>query len=109
MDGRSGQKILRAFDNSTVVCLATHDGALVGAGRALSDGEYHATIYDLAGLPNYQHQGIGQSIFSRLLDKLPVWRVLLIADDDVRPFYEKLNFSAYPDLMARIDRAKLFK
>jgi len=44
----------KAFENSHTVILAFDDGKLVGFGRAISDGTYQATIYDVAVLPEYQ-------------------------------------------------------
>lgn len=32
-------------------------------GRAITDGEYHATIYDVVVHPDYQGQGMGIKIF----------------------------------------------
>jgi ribosomal protein S18 acetylase RimI-like enzyme len=108
MGGREGDKIRRAFEKSDVVCFAKDKLQLVAAGRALTDGEYHATIYDLVVDPNYQRQGIGSRIMTELLARLPVWRVLLVADRKVQPFYRRLGFESYEEVMARCDRSKLF-
>jgi aralkylamine N-acetyltransferase len=108
MGGREGDKVRRAFEKSDMVCFAKHRLQLIAAGRALTDGEYHATIYDLVVDPNYQGQGIGTRIMNELLERLPVWRVLLVADRKVQPFYRRLGFESYQDVMARCDRSKLF-
>jgi hypothetical protein len=42
-----------------------------------------------------------------LLSALPVWRVLLVADAEVRPFYERLGFELYGDVLAKVDAARL--
>jgi hypothetical protein len=34
--------------------------------------------------------------------------VLLIADVDVQPFYQRLGFTSYNDVMAVIDKDRLF-
>jgi ribosomal protein S18 acetylase RimI-like enzyme len=60
-------------------------------------------IYDVAVLPDYQRRGIGRSLLGHLLDRLPVWRVMLVADDDVQGFYRKVGFEAYPDVVARLN------
>jgi aralkylamine N-acetyltransferase len=108
LGGREGDKVRRAFERSSVVCFANDKLRLVAAGRALSDGEYHATIYDVVVDPEYQRRGIGSRIIRELLARLPVWRVLLVADRKVQPFYRQLGFEAYDDVMARLDQKRLF-
>ena len=108
LGGREGDKVRRSFANSTVVCFAFDGPRLVGAARALSDLEYHATIYDVAVHPDYQRRGIGTRLMNELLQQLPVWRVLLVAEDEVRAFYQRLGFEPFGDAMARLDRTRLY-
>jgi len=103
MGGRSRDKLYRAFENSYLVCFAFDGDYLVGAGRAISDGEYHAGIYDVAVLPEYQGQGIGREIMSRLLNGLKVWRIVLVADGDNQDFYRKLGFENFENVMAKFN------
>jgi GNAT superfamily N-acetyltransferase len=103
LGGRTGEKILRAFKNSQLVCLAYAGKQLVGCSRAITDWEYHALIYDVAVHPDYQGQGFGKTMLESLLSRLKVWRVMLVADGDVQPFYERSGFQPYPDLMAKLD------
>lgn len=107
LGGRAGDKIRRAFLNSTLVCLAYDGNRLIGACRALTDGEYHGVIYDVAVRPDYQRQGIGRRMIEELLSRLPVWRVMLVADAEAQGFYRKLGFEGYPDVMARLDEERL--
>jgi len=108
LGGRKGDKLRRAFLNSPVVCYA-HDGErLVGAARAITDGEYHAFVYDVAVHPVYQKRGLGKKLMQSLLERLPVWRTMLVASEDVQPFYASLGFAPYPDVVARLDRGKLY-
>jgi hypothetical protein len=44
---------------------------------------------------------------SEPLARLPVWRVLLVADRRVQPFYRRLGFESYGDVMARLDQTAL--
>ena len=108
LGGREGDKLRRAFENSTVVCLAMDAGKLVGAARALSDREYHATVYDVVVHPEYQRQGLGSRLMSEVLASLPVWRVLVVADGDAKLFYQRLGFEPFGDTLARFDRTKLY-
>lgn len=108
LGGREGDKVRRAFEKSDVVCFAMAGSRLVGAARALSDFEYHATIYDVVVHPDYQGHSIGTRMMRELLSALPVWRILLVADGSVKPFYERLGFENYGDILARLDRTRLY-
>jgi aralkylamine N-acetyltransferase len=108
LGGRAGEKIRRAFVNSHLVCFARDGATLIGASRALTDGEYHAVIYDVAVHPDYQARGIGRGLIEQLLDRLPVWRVMLVANTEVQGFYRRLGFESYPDVMARLDQRRLY-
>ncbi len=108
LGGRVGEKIRRAFVNSPLVCFAYDGARLIGASRAITDGEYHGLIYDVAVHPDYQGRGIGRRLMAELLERLPVWRVMLVAADDVQGFYRKFGFEGYPDVMAKLDRTHLY-
>jgi len=103
LGGRTGEKILHAFKNSQLICLAYAGERLVGTSRAITDWEYHALIYDVAVHPEFQGQGFGKAMLGSLLSRLKVWRVMLVAGADVQPFYERSGFKPYPDVMARLD------
>ena len=103
LGGRTGDKIQRAFKKSQLVCLAYAGERLVGTSRAITDWEYHALIYDVAVHPEFQGLGYGRHMLENLLSRLKVWRMMLVADPDVKPFYEKVGFSRYPDVMAKLD------
>lgn len=107
LGGRRGDKLRRAFLNSTAACYAFDGTRLVGVARAISDGEYHAVVYDVAVHPEYQGRGVGRLVMGHLLQRLPVWRVMLVASADVQPFYNQLGFMRYPDAMAKLDNARL--
>ena len=59
---RDPEKLRRAFENSYLACFAWEGKALVGMGRATSDGEYQAAIYDVVVLPERQGKGTGRRI-----------------------------------------------
>ena len=108
LGGREGGKLRRAFEQSDIVCFAIDRSGLVGAARALSDFEYHATIYDVVVHPAHQRRALGTRMMQELIAALPVWRILLVAQGDVRAFYERLGFEPFGDVLARFDRAKLY-
>jgi hypothetical protein len=47
-------------------------------------------------------------MMKEFLSSLSVWRILLVADANVRPFYERLGFEPFGDVLARFDRTKLY-
>ena len=104
LGNRKGAKLRRAFEKSAHVCLAYERERLIGVCRAITDGEYHAFIYDVAVHPSEQGKGLGRALMQRLLGKLPVWRIMLVAEDDARGFYRTLGFKPYGDVMALRDR-----
>ena len=101
LGGRKGDKIRRAFENSPVVCFAWDGSRLAGAARAITDWEYHATVYDVVIHPDYQGQGAGKQMMQALIDRLPVWRILLVCEEERVGFYQKLGFSELRVVMAR--------
>jgi ribosomal protein S18 acetylase RimI-like enzyme len=103
-----GDKIWRAFEQSSLVCFAYQGLRLVGASRALTDGEYHALIYDVVFHPDCQRQGIGSAMMHALLARLPAWRVMLVADQEVQPFYGQFGFAPYGDVLAGLDWERLY-
>ena len=108
LGGRVGDKILRAFRNSGIVCFAFAEDRLIGACRAITDGEYHAFVYDVAVHPDYQGRGVGKSLMTRLLSRVSVWRVMLVADGEVQGFYRQIGFAPYDGVMAMCDPQQLF-
>jgi ribosomal protein S18 acetylase RimI-like enzyme len=82
----------RAFNNSHTVVFMFDEENLVGFGRAVSDGEYQAAIYDVAILPNYQGKGIGKMIIQTIVENIPNCNFILYASPGKEKFYEKENF-----------------
>lgn len=82
----------KAFENSHTVVFAFDNEKLIGFGRAISDGVYQASIYDLAVLPEYQGQKIGATILKSILDSVSNCNVILYASPGKEIFYEKLGF-----------------
>ncbi len=108
LGGRQGDKLRRAFLASQVVCFVYDDEKLIGVSRALTDGEYHALIYDVAVHPDCQRTGIGTEMMALLLERLRVWRIMLVADNDVQGFYARLGFAPHSQAMARFDWDNLY-
>ena len=67
----------RSYANSDVCCFAYLRDELVGAGRAISDGEAFATVCDLVVANTYQRQGVGRAILGSIVERLSVPKVIL--------------------------------
>ena len=90
-----------AFRNSYAVVFAYHEGILVGAARAVSDGVYYASIFDVVVSPEHQGCGAGRRMVSALLAKLPVERVFLTSVFGKEGFYERFGFLSQTNAMGR--------
>ena len=90
----------RAFSNSQVVVFVFDEENLVGFGRAISDGEYQAAIYDVAVRPDCQGKGIGKMIVRTIIEKIPNCNFILYASPGKEQFYEKENFKRMKTGMA---------
>ena len=94
--------IQKAFTNSYACCFAyTHDGVLLGAARAISDGVYYAVILDVVVAIEHQGHGMGGALMTGLLEKLPVEKIYLTAPPDKQGFYKKFGFYKHNNTMAR--------
>ena len=80
------------FLHSTFVFSAWDDGKLVGCVRVLSDLKFRSVIYDLAVLPQYQHQGIGTNLVRKCKEACPdsAW---LVQTETAAEFYKKIGFT----------------
>lgn len=92
----------QAFAASHTTVFAWQGEALIGFGRAISDGICHAALYDVAVRPAFQGQGIGTRIVAAILAGLPpTCTVILFASPGKEPFYRTLGFRRMLTGMAR--------
>jgi hypothetical protein len=47
-------------------------------------------------------------MMAELRSRLPVWRVMLVANEQVQGFYQSPGFERYPDVMVRLEDAELY-
>ncbi|AHF07581.1 GNAT family N-acetyltransferase [Desulfitobacterium metallireducens] len=99
----------KAFENSYAVVFIFDEDKLIGLGRALSDGAYQATLYDIAVLPEFQGQGIGRLLVENLLARLPKCNVILYAAVGKEEFYQKLGFKRLKTGMGMFLNQKLMQ
>jgi ribosomal protein S18 acetylase RimI-like enzyme len=83
---------LRLLHGSHRVVLALDEDRVVGFVTAISDGVLSAYIPLLEVLPTWKGRGIGTELVRRMLDELSdLYMVDLLCDDDVAPFYERID------------------
>lgn len=98
-----------ALTGSWYFChVRTEEGQAVAMGRIISDGGWYFLIADIATLPEFQRQGLGRKVMTRLLDEIRAKApadpdVTLIADPPGRKLYESLGFvDTAPSLGMRV-------
>jgi GNAT superfamily N-acetyltransferase len=85
--------LLSALSNSQTVISAWYQNSLIGLGNAISDKALVVYYSHLLVLPSYQNMGIGREIMKRLQSRyINFHQQILLAVDNVTPFYEKLGF-----------------
>ena len=90
------------FQRSDVVSISIYDGRIVGVGRALTDGVFNATIYDVVVHRDYQRRGIASYIMRDLLEQLKgISCIQLISTTGNEAFYRKHGLKNLKTGMAR--------
>jgi GNAT superfamily N-acetyltransferase len=91
------------IDGSRFVLVAYDGESAVSIGRVVSDGGYVCYLADVIVLPEYQNQGIGSEIVSRLItmvneDMKPGFQThfALISAKGREDFYERFGFAKRP-------------
>lgn len=103
LGGRDPEQLRRAFEKSKGV-FAYEGNQLVGIGRAVTDGEYYATIFDVGVRPEYQGKGVGRRMLEALMKELKgFWFVHLTSTPGNEPFYRKVGFRLQKTAMTVID------
>ncbi len=94
--GRSQRELSRMLAGSQAVVSAWQGRALVGFGRATSDGVFRAVLWDVVVAAEHQGQGLGRRIVEALLEAPAlqgVERTYLMTTNSAG-FYEQLGFTA---------------
>jgi GNAT superfamily N-acetyltransferase len=89
-----------ALPRSLHAVVVEADGETIGMGRVVGDGAIFFYIQDVAVLPAWQGQGIGDEILTALVEWVdghaPDKAFLgLFAIKETVPFYERFGFAAY--------------
>ncbi len=100
MGHHSVQSHQKAFEASHTTIFAHHGDQLVGFGRALSDGQYQAAIYDCAVVPELQGHGIGSEIIRLIVSHVSHCNIILYASPGREGFYKRHGFAKMKTGMA---------
>lgn len=93
-NGRTPDQVRTVFESSRYTVTAYCGDVLVGAGRSFGDEFDCAVICDLAVMPAYQGQGIGEGMLKLLVEKVKHHqRIVLYAKPGTEEFYRKLGFN----------------
>ncbi len=103
---KNPEDILDAFKNSYYVT-AYHNNKLVAFARAITDGNYYTSIFDVIVEPQYQKNGIAKNMMKMLLREFKGTYFFLSYTEGNREFYEKCGFEDLPTGMW-MDREKSF-
>jgi len=90
---RDPGQLARAFASSRHVRYAFDGDRLVGFARAISDGEYYATLQDVIVSPEYQGCGLGTRMVRALMEDCAGYLFTNVTSAPGRDgFYERLGF-----------------
>jgi len=86
----------------TWVAIDTEANKVVGFVNAISDGIMSAYIPLLEVLPEYQGQGIGKELVTRMLESLKhLYMVDLLCDEHLQQYYSKLGMVQATGMLMR--------
>ncbi len=93
-DPPSKETFLKLLQGSYKIVLALEDDKVIGFINAISDGILSAYIPLLEVLPEYQKQGIGKTLVSKIIAELKnLYMIDLLCDEDLISYYEKIGMN----------------
>ena len=81
------------LENADIIITAYDSEKIVGIARAVTDYHYCCYLSDLAVDKDYQHQGIGKTLISKLKQKLHKnCKIILLSAHAATEYYPKIRF-----------------
>lgn len=92
---RSIEDLQLAIANSNPVVTVWDNLNLIGSARAISDGVYRATIWDVVIHPDYQGLGLGRKMVETVISHPLLTRVekIYLMTTHQQKFYERIGFT----------------
>ena len=106
---QDAERLRQLYGKSQVCCFAWHGDDLVGACRALSDGDTWGFICDLVVDPEHQGRGLGRRILDWTVAELDVEKVMLACVKGQEGFYGKAGFLRHTAALARYPKAEWYR
>ncbi len=99
--GRTRPDVQAALAGSDLVLSAVErdGGGLIGFVRAITDGVYRGTIFDLIVAPEWRGRGLGAELLERAHAHpalVRCRRIELICTEEMVPFYERFGYELSP-------------
>lgn len=90
---RIEEEIKLAFSKSTITLFVFLDGRVVAFGRTIDDGRYYAQLGDIIVDPEFQGNGLGKTLVSKINSRLENYHfVTLTAAPGKGDFYKSMGW-----------------
>ena len=84
------------IENSNLIVTASIDNKIIGIARAVTDFNYCCYLSDLAVDKQYQKNGIGKQLISKVQEQLNgKCKIILLSAPDAKEYYPKIGFTQH--------------
>lgn len=84
------------IENADIIVTATIDNKIIGIARAVTDFHYCCYLSDLAVDEQYQKNGIGKKLISKVQEQLnDKCKIILLSAPDAKKYYPKIGFTQH--------------
>ena len=90
-------KIIKGMiENADIIVTATIKNKIIGVARAVTDFNYCCYLSDLAVDKQYQKNGIGKKLISKVQEQLnDKCKIILLSAPDATEYYPKIGFTKH--------------
>ena len=84
------------IENADIIVTATIDDKIIGVARVVTDFNYCCYLSDLAVDEQYQKNGIGKKLISKVQEQLnDKCKIILLSAPDATEYYPKIGFTQH--------------